>query len=495
VDQRRALQSGLPGLLVVSILLFVGSSVSVAGIFDTGIPAGWTCVGNCGVSAANGVVTLSPAGGAQYGWVSTDSGVMGVALPGVGGTGTPIDGSTLRSVVFNATAGQTLSFYFNFVTSDGAGYSDYAWAQLLNSSLTPVALLFTARTAASGSIIPGFSMPAPAATLTPASVPIIAGAPAWTPLGGDSGLCYSGGCGYTGWVKSSYVVPTTGSYVLQFGVVNWNDAAYDTGLAFDGITIGGDPIGAQNVMVNKDIRNATGQTANDIEILVEGSYASVRSHYDGGFPTFTITPVGPNTQFRWSGLSVPDNVIKHVGIDLDGASMTILGVFWTFDGSAVGCAPQCNIGVGTHTGGTREVIYKNTVTQCSSQALYAGGLTVEYYVAAPALSELNAGGVRSPIASYSIAASPALIDPGGQVAVQIPNPPISAKYAVLVYKVGTEASLTGPSTTDDYMLVAIPPVAAAVPALSEWSVMLLTLTLCTWGLFVIRRRHKSPAAN
>lgn len=217
-----------------------------AALFDGGLPAGWTAVGNAGTMGANGVVSLAPSGGSQYGYVSTANGVNGVALPGVGGAGSATDGSTLRSAVFTAAAGDDLKFFFNYVTSDGSGYADYAWARLLDGAQNQVALLFTARTAPNGSIVPGFSMPAPTATLTPGAVPIIGGNSTWSALGNDSGACYNGataGCGYTGWVESTYQIAAAGNYILEFGVTNWQDTAYDSGLAFDGITIGGVVIG------------------------------------------------------------------------------------------------------------------------------------------------------------------------------------------------------------------------------------------------------------
>lgn len=206
------------------------------------IPTGWTCAGNCGTDGADGVVKLSPTGNAAYEWVSTSGGGGGVGKLPTGALGSETNGSTLATPVFSATAGTALKFYFNYVTSDGAGYADYAWAELFTSTGTPVALLFTARTEPSGSIVPGTGLPAPLATLTPASVPIIGGGPAWAPLGGSSGTCYSAGCGYTGWVQASYVIPTTGNYYLKVGVVNWIDTAFQSGLAVDGVTIGGTPI-------------------------------------------------------------------------------------------------------------------------------------------------------------------------------------------------------------------------------------------------------------
>lgn len=208
------------------------------------IPAGWTCAGNCGTDGADGVVTLSPTSNSAYEWVSTSGGTNGVGALPTGALGSETDGSTLATPVFAANSGTALDFYFNYVTSDGAGYADYAWAELFNSAHSPVALLFTARTVASGSVVPGTGMPAPSATLTPASVPIIAGGPHWGPLGGSSGACYASGCGYTGWIHSNYVIPATGNYYLEVGVVNWSDTAYDSGLAVDGVTVGGVPINA-----------------------------------------------------------------------------------------------------------------------------------------------------------------------------------------------------------------------------------------------------------
>jgi hypothetical protein len=202
---------------------------------------GWTGAGNYGTSTADGVVTLAPGGAAQYGWVSTYGGVgSGSFNLGVGGE---TNGSYLRSSVFTANANEVLDFKFNFVTSDGAGFADYAWARLLDSSMTPVDVLFTARQNPNGVSIPGFGMPTPNATIAPFPVSVHPGGPVWSKLGGSSGHCWSTGCGYTDWVDAKYTIPSPGSYVVEFGVVNYSDTAYDTGMAFDSIKIGNKPIG------------------------------------------------------------------------------------------------------------------------------------------------------------------------------------------------------------------------------------------------------------
>ena len=234
----RSKTANLTAVAAAVISLFMAGSAS-ATAFDGGIPTGWTGVGNYGTLGANGVVSTSPEGG-NYGWVSSAGGTsLGANDLNIG---SETNGSLLRSGIFSAVAGDSLQFYFNYVTSDGSGYIEYAWARLLDSSLNPVALLFTARTTPSGNTVPGFGLPPIEATIIPASTPIIPGGPAWSPLGSYSGSCYAAGCGYTGWIESDYTIANAGNYILEFGVVNWSDQIYDSGMAFDGITVGGVPI-------------------------------------------------------------------------------------------------------------------------------------------------------------------------------------------------------------------------------------------------------------
>ena len=228
------------------------SALCLVAVFLSAEASAVTVIGNAGTLGAIGVVTLPPTGDPSYGWVSTNGGAPGGGLPyivpGINGGVGNTNGSTLRSDLFAANAGDNLQFYFNYVTSDGAGFADYGWARLLDASNNEIALLFTARTKPSGSIIPGFGMPAPSATLTPVAVPIIGGAPAWAPLGISSGTCFTTGCGYTGWVQANYSILSSGSYLLEYGVTNWSDTYYDSGLAFSGSTIAGAPINTETTV-------------------------------------------------------------------------------------------------------------------------------------------------------------------------------------------------------------------------------------------------------
>ncbi len=209
-----------------------------------GLPIGWTCSGNCGTLGADGAVPTPPGGGV-YDWVST-AGAPTFSGLNLGFNET--NGSLLTSAVFSANALDALTFDFNYVTSDGPGFPEYAYVQLVDSS-NNATLLFTARTASGANVVPGPGMPPLAAgvTLIPPSTPInsTSGATVWSPLGGSSGACWQGfgnGCGNSGSINMSYTIPTAGNYTLQFGVVNVNDIAFDSGLAIAGAAVGGVPI-------------------------------------------------------------------------------------------------------------------------------------------------------------------------------------------------------------------------------------------------------------
>jgi hypothetical protein len=205
-------------------------------------------VGNYGTLGANGVVTAPPSG-PNYGFVSTYDGVVGAGtIPFVGNKdfgdeSINMAGSSFQSDPFAAGVGDSLRFFFNYVTSDGSGFADYGWAQLRRAGDdSHVAWLFTGRTQPSGDIAPGFGLPALDSTLVPATSPIIGGGPAWSPLGGDSGACFAAGCGYTGWIESTYNILVADTYTLNFGVTNWNDNSFHSGLAFAGARIADEQI-------------------------------------------------------------------------------------------------------------------------------------------------------------------------------------------------------------------------------------------------------------
>ena len=225
---------------VASTALALGFGAAHAGP----LPAGWTYTGNAGTNtAADGVVTLAP-GFNSYQWLSTAGAPNGGGTLPVGPTGQETNGTTVHTSTFTVAAGDSLKFFFNYITSDGAQFTEYAWAGLFNGPASFDSYLFTARTTTVGDTVPGFGLPGLGAgvTLSPSTTAIIPGGPVFSPLGGYSGRCYSTGCGYTGWVEMDYTFTVAGDYSLGFGVTNALDTAYDTAFAIAGVTINDVPI-------------------------------------------------------------------------------------------------------------------------------------------------------------------------------------------------------------------------------------------------------------
>lgn len=128
------------------------------------LPAGWTSVGNCGTNtAADGEVTPAP-GFASYQWISTRGSPTGGGTLPVGPTGQETNGLAAHTPVFTVNAGDKLDFFFNYITSDGAAFIEYAWAGLFDGVSTFDSYLFTARTTPSGNTMPGFGLPGPLIT-------------------------------------------------------------------------------------------------------------------------------------------------------------------------------------------------------------------------------------------------------------------------------------------------------------------------------------------
>ncbi len=139
------------------------------------LPAGWTCTGNCGTNtAADGDVPLPP-GASSYQWISTNGGPGGAGMLPVGPTGQETNGSGAHTPTFTVNAGDKLKFFFDYITSDGAVFTEYAWAGLFSGASTFDSYLFTARTTTSGDTVPGNGLPGLGAgvTLVPPSTAII----------------------------------------------------------------------------------------------------------------------------------------------------------------------------------------------------------------------------------------------------------------------------------------------------------------------------------
>ena len=224
--------------------------------------ASWTCTGACGAVAPGGDVGASPTGNATFGYVTTfGSSATGVSPLAVkaNSTGVATNGSRLLSGAFSAAAGDQLSLYFNYASTDGKGFDDYAWARLVNAAdHSLVSWLFTARSTNSGTrnVVPGDLLDKDA--FDPDKV--IVGYKDWdfnsktasdpvdfSVLGDSNGTCWEDnakGCGTTGWLESLIRLGSGGDFKVEIGVSNWGDGLYDSALAFDFHQLRGVPAGA-----------------------------------------------------------------------------------------------------------------------------------------------------------------------------------------------------------------------------------------------------------
>ncbi len=245
--------TGFPPLLAAFLGLALSASEAFA--LDLQIPslASSSCTGNCGVTTASGAIVGTPVPlGTTYGYVSTNtlSGTASLAIDPQKGIET--NGSSILTNAFTAQSGDKISVNFNYVTTDNGSFSDYAWARVLNGNdNSVVAWLFTARSTTQGGkeIAPASlgnvfdkkyfdPKEGNGVSLSPIAT-FVDQAPVWAPLGGSSGECFGGtnnlnGCGFTGWMNSTYTFAGvgTGNYKLEFGVTNWNDKLFNSGLAF-----------------------------------------------------------------------------------------------------------------------------------------------------------------------------------------------------------------------------------------------------------------------
>lgn len=242
----------LANALSIAAVLFSSTAfaqtVSLPGDLST-----WTAVGSAGSMAPSGDITASPWANGQYGYVTTaesaEYNVSPLTLDAGGKiSGVETNGSKFTSASFSALAGQTLSMSFNYVSTDGKGYDDYAWARVINAADNSLAAwLFTAQSTNSSTkgIVPGNVLDKAAFdpdqvitnykdfsfTSKTSQEPIN-----WSALRGSNGACWKDnaeGCGFTGWLNSSITLANSGLYRVEVGVVNWGDESYDSGLAFD----------------------------------------------------------------------------------------------------------------------------------------------------------------------------------------------------------------------------------------------------------------------
>ncbi len=245
-----------------NLKLLAGLAAAAAGLASTSVAAAgvspdlatWTCVGSCGVLGADGDITLSPFGSPGYAYLTTNSSTAHNVSPlhivesgGGGADFTQTNGSSYTSAPFTLAAGESVAAYFNYVSTDGKGFDDYAWARLIDSAGDTAAWLFTARSTNGNkqNVVPGNALSKADNNTVDFDVDTVIvnydefefntrttkssdfDPIDWSPLGEWNGTCWrdnAEGCGFTGWLQS-LVTPGAGTYQLEVGVVNFGDEA------------------------------------------------------------------------------------------------------------------------------------------------------------------------------------------------------------------------------------------------------------------------------
>ena len=161
----------------------------------------------------------------------------------------------MESSSFAALAGDVLTLDFNFLTTDGAGFTDFMFIQMIDEADAVVATLANANTSGQ------FAQAVPALGGTPP--PAISAGVTLSPttavfdgvLTGPIGVCVlTDGCvgggqtfgpskfgggngGSTGFVTSSFTITADGDYRLLFVVQDVNNRLFPSGLAIDNIRL------------------------------------------------------------------------------------------------------------------------------------------------------------------------------------------------------------------------------------------------------------------
>lgn len=208
-------KSRSPKILAIALgSLLLATTTSTAAVinggFEMGGLSGWTLIGQGHVETAS--VGVTPTEGTYQGYLETTGnytalapavaaslGLSGPAIFALG-AGPPTNGTGISQVV-TVTAGDTVSFDWNFMTdelNEEATYNDFAFYSIDGS-----AFLLASRNSSTFD------------TVSP-------------PAGFD---------GQTGWGSESYTFSTGGAHTIGFGVLNVGDSGHNSVLLIDAVSI------------------------------------------------------------------------------------------------------------------------------------------------------------------------------------------------------------------------------------------------------------------
>lgn len=193
------------------------------------------------------------------------------------------------------------------------------------------------------------------------------------------------------------------------------------------------------VGINKDLRNLTGTTATALQIVVAGIH-EITWHYDSAWPVFDVSYAGGNTVLKWSGSTLANGVVTHVGFEMGGTAVSIVSMSWFSGPSIIGTPIQVNYHIWNN--GTALTLNNDFVPA----GVIPASALIEFHTNAVSLDRLVSSSNRSPISVSTLPIQPVPIPPGCPTRVPIPTPPTNATHAVLVVNLSTAQGQ--PATTD-----------------------------------------------
>ena len=195
------------------------------------------------------------------------------------------------------------------------------------------------------------------------------------------------------------------------------------------------------VGINKDLKNTMTVNAGGVRIVVAGIH-EVTWHYDDGpvpWPNFSANVVGGNTVLEWTGKSVAPNQITHVGVEMGGTSLTILGMSWLNpSGLVIGKPIQVNY----HTWGNGTVLTLNN--NLNSAPVIVLNPMVEFFADPVPLDQMNLFTQRRPLAGpFPMPLDQPVVSPGCVLSAPVPQAPPEARYALFVASLeGAQGEMT-----------------------------------------------------
>jgi hypothetical protein len=234
-------------------------------------------------------------------------------------------------------------------------------------------------------------------------------------------------------------------------------------------------VGLPQFGLTKVCKNKTGQSADGIDVVLQGTFTAADIVPDNATPSawnagFTIVPAGANTILRWTDggtTTVAPNGTAHIGFHTYKLPANILYVEWKHAGAVIACVTQPSLVADTGPVLTVKAIIANG--PCGPGPLNVGRLHIDWFKFSPWPDTLRVHGDFASLRTDVIPGGPFPISPSDSLPIHFGLPPTGAAYALVSFDVGATSAFD--DSTTDFVLMPWP--VAEAPASSQ-NVLILT---------------------